>query len=234
MRTPWPWDAAPRSPIPTLNGDVEAFLATGFWADEASLQQAMALLCSGIPGSSALAVHLERRGSEYKFSIDREDCKFQKRIVITDDGVELHSDLYFLIDTLRNTGLGKKMFRNSLIAYDSIGVLFVTAVANYYNGGYTWAKLAGRVFDPAAERIRLRERLDLIAKVEKFSQRDILALENLIKETPDEDLMREIACCASPSGAPLGKALLVGHSWEVFWDLSDNRHRSQIAEALRP
>lgn len=124
------------------------------------------------------------------------------------------------------------MFRNSLIAYDDINVRFVTAYANYHNGGYTWAKLAGRSISPDVERATLLERLPGVAKTHNYAERDIRALENLIKFAPDESLMYELACSASREGVALGKPLLVVHSWEAFWDLADETHRRQIAEAL--
>ena len=45
--------------------------------------------------------------------------------------------------------------------YDEIEAAFVTAFANYVNGGYTWAKLAGRALDPTKVRNELRASLHL-------------------------------------------------------------------------
>lgn len=230
----WPWDPELPAFGIELVGDISQTLKLDLWGSEEQLERFAELLCGGVPASGKISVHVERVDeTQSAFVVDRSDCKFKKRVVRAGADVEIRSDMYFLAAPMQNSGLGRRMFRNSLIAYDKLGVGFVTAYANYHNGGYTWAKLGGRSMDADQDRAALLGQWPSVAGREKFSDRDIFALERLLKTAPDESLMYDIACAANQKGQPLGKPLLVSHSWDVFWDLKDQAHRDLIAKALR-
>lgn len=228
----WPWTETPRVPAPNLVGDVEGARAHSLWAGDITLEQMMALLCTGVPGDGEVDVHLQLVGDDLHVEICGDTCHIEKRFVIQPDGVDVVFDRYFLPEELQNTGHAKHMFKNLLVGYRELDVSFIVTLANHKVGGYTWARLAARPKSADEQRDVLLDRLEPVAKQAKFTTREARALEKLIERAPIERLMYEVARSVSPEGKQLGKPLLIGHHWEAFWDLSDPDHRVLIAEAL--
>lgn len=198
----------------------------------AELQAVVKALGAGVPKGCLQPMTCSVEDGACTFSLQAKVCEMVVRFVPYEGVWELSFDLYSLPSHLQNTGHSKRMFRDLLIICDRLGVAFIVAYANFEIGGYTWAKMAARATEPELHRQLLLKRLaDRVAKglIPAESQ---IPLETLIKSAPMGQLMYDIACSASRDGQPLGKPLLLGHSWDAFWDLSDPGHRSMISEAL--
>ncbi len=131
-------------------------------------------------------------------------------------------------------GIGYEIVRNSLIAYDQLGVIYAAAYANFDVGGYAWAKLAGAPTEPDVTRDALLARLKEPAIERKIPADGRRALEEVIKAAEDDSLMFDVANAYTSDAPPkpLGKPLLLEFSWDAIWVLSDPEQRRRAAGAL--
>lgn len=150
------------------------------------------------------------------------------------DGPSVHHSFFWLLHEFQDAGLAKRIFVNSLKLYEHLGVERITLTAGLEVGGYAWARYG---FKPDSKK-SLRELYDKVR--ENLGRLDI--------STRSRDLVSRLMRSDDPKTVwalsdldmmvtdywgermKLGKALLLGTTWDGELDLKDEESRVRFQQ----
>lgn len=233
IETKWPWGAVSRATSPAPLGDVvgaAAFLGV----DQARLAMLGDLLCAGVPDCEDVAPTWEVEDGGWCMSLHTQGVVVSQ-LFGRDSAGRLNVDFRMLVlpEHLQAKSLLRTALRNAAIVYDELGVEYCSAFADFDIGSYAWAKLGAAPLDPETCRIDLSSRLDDLTRRGRYTASERAKLEILVRDTPSDALMHEVASATDAGGQSLGKDLLLGYKWDALWRVNDSEHRTRVMEALR-
>ncbi|MBO9501077.1 hypothetical protein [Brevundimonas sp. A19_0] len=145
--------------------------------------------------------------------------------------LKVNFELLALAGHLQDNGRTKVALRNAAVVYDYLNVAYCAAFADFDIGGYAWARLGAFPVDAEQCRLDLLKRLEAMAKRGGCTVAQKRELENLVRETPSEVLMYDLARTVD-NGQALGKILLLGYKWDAIWRVTDEAQRARVIGAL--
>ena len=232
----WPWQPSPRHPPPTMGGDVTGAISFGLAVSVEELSRLTAMICSGIPGEIQCRPIWAAEGANgFSLSVMSHDVQYSQTFHRTYEGLAVDHAYFRLPEDSRARGFAKRLVRNLVIAYDELGVRHVDIFAGLENGGYTWAKLGARAKDPALQLECLKDRLSKSIEAGRIPRAYEQLIIDELSVASGADLMYRAATLRTEDGGgfDFGKELLVGHSWEGYWDLRDSTLRAHLRETVR-
>lgn len=230
----WRWKAKPRKPAPTLDGDMAA-AAEFLGVSEDILQTVSALCAAGVPPEHKITAVWTREAHSVTLNVQLDGFGLLQQFRRTEDGELMVNFQAMLVPSAQQRrGHGSESVRNSLIAYDLLGVRYVSAYANFDIGGFAWAKLAGAPTNPDLVRSELLTRLQEPEIIMKLTSAGCDTLAQVVRDAHDDTIMLDVALSVSSDAPaiPLGERLLLGFRWDAIWDLTDLAQRRRVEGAL--
>lgn len=231
---PWSWSTTEPLSEPDLTGDIAAVLRQGIWSDKDDLLATARAAATAVPVPGRVNVQfLVAEPGVCTVALDHPACRMLQTFNAHDAGLFVHFDGLFMRNDFQLRGHATAMLKNLALVFDRLDVHHVLTYANCEVGGYAWARMAARAYEPDLHRGLLGQHVEDLVRRGTLSTADAEVLNTLIKESPDDRLMYAVAGARSENGTRIGRDLLLGYGWEAFWDLSDGEHRRLIDEAVR-
>lgn len=191
------------------------------------------MICAGLPSELNIKACWSRpKPHLLRLEIDcPPEGVFMQTFRPHDGAFMVYQDAMVLDPKHHRRGNAKRLVRNLVIAYDEHNITEVRTKANYTAGGYTWAILGARACYPELQQDLLAKCLDdriRTGQIDARYRRKVMLILDEMKPT----MMQDIAELEGPDGFKIGLALLYGHSWDAYWDLSNQDIRQYIREAL--
>ena len=233
MSNAWPWPKEPRDPPPEVVADYENLLRLGIWASRAQIDEMASLMAAGVPEGGPVRVTYEVKGpGACEVSMEHADCQLQKTFYREGGYIEVDFHGYFIPSHKQKTGCARRLFRNLAHCYIELGVATVVTRANCEGGGYAWARMGARPIEWKQTQQLLLARLDATDWHGSVRPDELDAVKRCILHGPPERVMYDLACSVGGDDVQIGSDLLLGQTWQAFWDLTDSTHRQLIAEAM--
>lgn len=240
------WTMAAPFVAPVLATAVPAPVNTMFHGCTYNADEAATHLCAcvpmGIRGNPVWAV--DQSTGHVTFTID-EQPHVELHLAFDDKAsgpFEVTAHWLRVDQQYRQQGIAKRFARNAFLILDDLGVDHVRVHANWYGGGYAWAKFAAvpeNVVDVSNELLKQARTLLNGKVITAATHADFVQMVTL-NSVPDRLLLR-VAESESPSGNGklktiggdlLGRHILVPSNWHGIWDLRDPARRAAIESAL--
>ncbi|HEV7229129.1 hypothetical protein [Brevundimonas sp.] len=229
----WPWMEARREPSVRAEGDVQG-AATFLKLDDAGVSRIGDLLCAGVPECDGVPPVWEAEDGGWRMTLRADEVVLSLFFVRDEAGrLAVGFEMLVLPGRLQAKGLLRAALRNAALVFDELSVDYCSAYANFDVGGYAWAKLGAAPLFPDTCRTDLLARLDALTEKGQFDLTQRARLEFLVRESPSDSLMHEVAHATDATGKPLGKVLLLGYKWDALWRIDDSEHRARVMEALK-
>jgi hypothetical protein len=208
-------------------------IAFGLCTSRKELRWISAMITSGLPDGPVRATWVVD-GAALRLDAEHSEGVFAQTFVRDDaGGLKAIMDVMVLDPKHHKTGNATRLVRNLAILFDRLGVACAETHANWGNGGYTWAILGARPKDADVQRRELRKRLDACVRegsIPAWAKRHV---RETIDSTHDDDLMYEVAALELETTHDIGKVLLGPHSWDAYWDITDEAFRVHLTETLK-
>ena len=155
-----------------------------------------------------------------KFSVSTSEVEIVREMYQdSKGGLVVYHDLFELKKTQTGLGYGKKFLKNSIDAYQDMGVDKVETLANIDVGGYAWAKYGYLPTEEGLKSIKKHINHKVIWPDEEGPGSKFL--EKFLESNDPKSLWALADCKADFNGKPLGKSVLLGSSWEGELNLKD-------------
>jgi ribosomal protein S18 acetylase RimI-like enzyme len=230
----WPWRPQPRVAGLVIEGDVQEVVAFGIGRTLEELRWVTAMITSGFPDGPVKATWSLGADKKACVAATHQHGDFAQKFVRDEDGhLQAEMDALVLDPAYHKGGHAKRLIRNLVIVLDALGVTCASTIANYGNGGYTWAVLGACAKDPETQRGLLKERVAVCVRARTIPAAIQDYIVGVIDRANDHELMHAVAELELNSDHDVGKEILLPHSWNAMWDLSNQTQRDFILEALR-
>ncbi len=191
------------------------------------------MICAGLPDDAPCHAIWSVRGDTLEMKVVSEVSAIQQTFVRHDQGYAVKQDFLQLHPNYYKRGYARRLARNLLILYDTLGVDEATTTANHIAGSYVWARFGARPKDPEYVRGMLSYQLGVSIRSEQIDESFREGCMEVILQTPEEDLMYEVAMMEGEDGSSIGEILLLPLSWEAYWDVRCPTFRKFIKEKLQ-
>lgn len=192
-------------------------------------------LVSGHHQSAALGVQFVDRDNPDQV-VGRADRKFYQEQSGSEMEQVAYHDLFRLAPEYQGQGVAKTFLRNSIGAYEELGIDRIPMMAAKTVGGYAWARYGWQLSDYAMENRQLEqqveqrlEALKLDSETEEMVQ-NILDVDHPKKVWALSDLRQPVT--KNGKETTLGKALLLGTHWKGTLYLDDGAARERLESCL--
>ncbi len=183
--------------------------------DAADVAQTM---FDSLPGDATVTVRTDGDYPSVVLEAEGDNgTKITRQFIKGDYGLEVHHDFFRLGQFTQGQGIAKNVLRDSLKAYERLGVDYITTDANLDVGGYAWAKF-GFV---ATEPLRYARQLERLIDERTFTAQEKDALHAVItKYQNDPQLPWHVADTVN-GDKRIGKQLMLKTDWEAKLSLHD-------------
>lgn len=229
----WPWTADPRTAALEVGGDIAGAVGFGLVNSEEELREITAMICAGLPDDAPCHAVWSVGGDILEMKVVSEVSAIKQTFVRHEQGYAVKQDFLQLHPIYYKRGHARRLARNLLILYDTLGVDQATTTANHIAGSYVWARFGARPKDPEYVRAMLSYQLGVSIRSEQIDESFREGCMEVILHTPEEDLMYEVAMMEGEDGSSIGEILLLPLSWEAYWDVRCPAFRKFIKEKLQ-
>lgn len=229
----WPWVIDPRTAPLEVGGDIAGAVGFGLVSGEEELREITAMICAGLPDDAPCHAKWSVTGDALEMNVFNDVSAIKQTFVRREDCYAVKQDFLQLRPNYYKRGHARRLARNLLILYDTLGVDHATTTANHIAGSYVWARFGARPKDPDLLRGMLSHQLALCIKSGEIDEAFREGCMEVILHTREEDLMYEVAMMEGEDGSSIGELLLLPLSWEAYWDVRCPAFRKFIKEKLK-